>query len=327
MPAYAQLSRLSQIARLRPYAIEFAARFGLAGSRISVATHAYNTTFRLDHPQGRFALRINVNSIREPGHILTEAAWLDVLEREGAPTLRLRRTPEGESVVIGEIGPLGRPLMAVCSHWIEGRKLSSAPSDRDVREVGKLTAQLHKSRPALPPEAVPAPVTNSLMGDAWIMPDRGFGSAALEDALALSESALTKLCAIQPAQLLHYDLHQWNLKKTDRGLVALDFDDCRLAPPLMDAAITHYYMRGVRGKAIDKPYFEGLGYWPADAGLSEFEFESLVFGRRIMLANAFFSMAMTTGPRPEEYAQATVDRAEHFMRTKVYDPRSLATSS
>ncbi len=326
MPTYSERTRLAQIALLRPFAREFAAEFGLANARIRLATHAYNTTFRLDHPSGTYALRINVNSDRAPEHIRTEVAWLESLAAEGAPTLRLRQAQNGESIVMRPTGPLGRPLMAVCSHWIGGRRISMAPTDRDVREVGQLTARLHRSRPILPSGAVPAPDSDTLMGIKWALPDHGFRSAALEDALALSESALARLRTLQPVQLIHYDLHQGNLKRSAEGLIVLDFDDCRLSPPFMDCAITHYYMRGIRGKAIDKPYFQGLGYLPSNTGLTDKEFECLVFGRRIMLANAFFTMVLSDWLVPEEYARETVSRAEQFMQTFVYDPPTMRKS-
>lgn len=324
MNAYAQKSTRAQILYLRRHAEAFAQEFGLEGSRISVLAHAYNTTFRVEHPvRGKFALRININSPRSPGNVISEVAWLIDLEQRGAATLRLLPSPAGDYVISRTSDLFDRPLVAVCSHWVEGRTLSNKPSYRELYMLGSLTRKLHESKPEMPGSAELAVQQDTLLGDKWTLPDRGFQSDALEECLALAESSLAKLRSVQPAQLIHFDLHQWNLKRKGDRLIALDFDDCRLAPPLMDAAISLHYLRGVRGISVDEPYFQGFGARPEDVGLTSFEFESLVMGRRLMLVNAYFDMVMSGGPDRNEYARIAIRRAEHFLKQKVYDPPSV----
>ncbi len=103
-------------------------------------------------------------------------------------------------------------------------------------------------------------------------------------------------------QIVHGDLHVWNVHVHRDDLWALDFEDVMWATPAQDLAVTLYYLgdrpdRDELGAAFRRGY-EQVASWPAeDADLDVF-----MAARRILFVNSVFGID-------------TIDTAEFLRRS------------
>ncbi|WP_221088057.1 phosphotransferase enzyme family protein [Deinococcus aquaedulcis] len=288
---FAQLSRPAQVARLRASAQAALQAYPLEVRRLRLLNHGFNTTFRVDTTSGeRYALRLNVNSRRSPAQLAAEVAWLAALAQDTDLQLPVPR-PRRDGALLGEVWneALGAPLPATLFSWLPGRDLGEQATPRQLREVGRAAALLHRHAQGftLPAGVALQSLRDPLMG----MGDNlRPGPLLPEDALAVVQAVrtqvdavLARLYAAQAPRPLHADLHLWNVKWHRGRLSVFDFDDSGLGLPVQDLTISAYYLRP---KAeLEAALLDGYAAVAPLPDVAPADYETLVAGRAVVLLN------------------------------------------
>lgn len=292
---FADRSNRSQIATLRPYAQKFAQQFGLKPLKISIANHGFNSTFKIVTASGDYALRINTHSIRTPQNLRAEIAWTSQLAKSPISAARPHGSPSGEYILNADLPGHPRPIAAVCYHWLPGRRFPANPSVDLYKSLAVTTANLHKNVPNLA-DNESLPTLTDCCHDydfRFTKPEHTLHLPLFQEIRDQANATLKKLAKTNPPQVIHYDLHRSNLKRQGDQIYVLDFDDCLIAPPLMDIAISFYYFRGKPEiRNLEPDFWAAYGSHYSDYGLSEREFEALIAGRRLMLINEFVAIPL-----------------------------------
>lgn len=260
MRPFSDLSSRGQVRRMRLLADRAMADYRLAGARLELLTHLFNTTFRVTAPDGqRYTLRI-----QRQGHLLTpelrsELLWLAALRRETDLAVpEPVPTRAGELLTVAETPGVPEPRACVLFRWMDGRFLERQLTPRHLDQVGVLTARLqeHAARWTPPPEFTRRRV-DSISGFARRQPDPladtviDHTRALLDDLLSpeaaeIVAAVLRRVRAVQQALgygpdtfgLIHGDLHQENYLFHGDTVCAIDFDDCGYGHWLYDLMVT-----------------------------------------------------------------------------------------
>lgn len=329
MTPYSELEPRAQIALLRPYAAEFAAEYGLEPIKISLANHGFNTTFRIDTKDKTYALRMNINSVRSIENLRAEIFWTSHLADSPVNAAKPVKAKNGDWILIRTIPSLPRETAVAVYEWLPGRKFPGVPSAGTMRELGRVTRLLNENTAGLElPKGAALPVFEDvLLGKPLQLTEHGFtGDLGVMQAVVDQANDVVKVLGKKPAQIIHYDLHRYNIMKQGSTLYVLDFDDCLLGWPMVDASVSIYYARTFKPSANfrsvkETAYWKGFGSQPTDHGISERDFEALVASRRVMLCNELFQM-MNADYRKNVvvYANKGAELMASFLKTGVYDP-------
>ena len=303
-----------QVARLRPTALAALAHYPIEVSSLRLLNHGFNTTFRVDSVDGRrFSLRLNVNSRRTDAFIGAEMAWLAALSAETdvwAPTPQ--RSRDGALLVHVEFADLARTLPAALFEWLPGPNLGDHATPVQMREVGKLTADLHTHGERWsPPAGTELPAIDTILMD---MPyrlgdDHPLLSAADHDLIDLAFSHVQAhydaLFAGARRHPLHADIHGGNLKWYRGRLSVFDFDDSGVGVPAQDLAISAYYLRD--NVAQETALLEGYQMVRSLPSYTTDQYEAMVASRNLVLLNELI----------------TTTNAQFLAMLPTYVPRSI----
>jgi len=278
MKPFVELTLAGRERRLRRMALKVLEHFDLDAARVRLMTNAYNAIFRVDTAdQARCVVRIMRPGERSDQEILSQAAWLAELGRQGVRVSYPIPNRHGDLVtrVAAPGVPEARQGM-VCS-WVPGTSLGARFSPGGVEQQGALMARMHACAAGY---ALPADFRVKVYDcpypypEPWVLDDPA-SLAALPDPardqvgslIPRVEAALANLAASGIArQLLHGDLHQWNVMVADGEVYAIDFDDLLLGWPVQDVGITLFYYR-VRPdfadvQAVFRRGYESVRPWP-----------------------------------------------------------------
>lgn len=321
MKPFSEASHRVQIAHLRGLAREAAAAFGLADAHIRLINFGFNATYRVRHTSGDFALRLNVNSKRSVDQVRGEVFWTSRLrERTGGAYPEAVPTAGGEPIARIWSRLVGRELPAVLYRWVPGRLGSSVLTPTVARQMGAAMAQMHRQSADMAfPAGASRPLLRSFLDDlAWQFD----GDREFEEARKWADAAFARL-ASRPAQAIHFDLHPHNVLVDGDRLTVIDFDDSVLGWPGIDAAQTMFYLRSYpEREPLEAAFFEGLESSIPALGLSTAEFEALVAGRALLLANDIVT-AVTASlvEYAPKYVERTRRRLSRFLETGRFDPQ------
>lgn len=328
MSDFASLTTREQMRRLRRVAQEALANWPLEVRRLWLINHDYNTTFGVQtEPGARYALRINVNSRRTPQELNAEAQWLLALARDTpitVPTPQLTRDGALRAEVYVE--ELGRELPVVLMSWLPGRELGFRASAARMREVGRLTAALHQHAATweLPPDAALPRFDDPLFND----PDRLTDHAEIDswgpdarvvvtESLKLTKKVFAETRLADHLRPLHADLHGANLKWDDCQLAVFDFDDSGLGVPVLDLAISAYYLRP--NPAREAGLLEGYADLAALPAYTSEQFEGLIASRNLLMMNDVIgSSTASTREMMPRYLRNSIRKLRHFLETGTY---------
>lgn len=319
MRSFGELTQRQQIASLRRTAEQAAREFGFPGSRLSLVAHAYNTTFRLEHETGRYAMRISVGSTRTEAQIAGEVAWVEALAQETDVLVpRPVKTPSGGWLARIANPDFEAPRSVVLYHWLEGRHLSAYVSENSAEKIGQLMSKLHDHGASFRfPAGTERPELKDVIDSLpWRLPNEPLWTDAREEAQAAMD-----MQAKLPRQVTHFDVHFGNVKIHQGQIGVFDFDDSLMAWPGMDVAQSMFYMRRrKKAAAVERGLWRGLGKSCEDYGLTSKEFEALVAGRSLLLAcdllghqNAELRAMAPT------YIQNTEARLKHWRKAGRFD--------
>ncbi len=285
------MSARRQVALLKGLAGPLLASYGMRGAELSLLNHGFNTSFKVIHKGKKFALRINMNSVKSHEGVLAEVQLVRFLAERGFPCPRPVALNSGEFVGRVFVEPLGGEVDAVLFEWLPGSALADKPSEAKWFEAGRLMAELHghtKNWQPKAPAALPE-VDDALMGAEFRIGTSTHEAITDElrelsaDLIAQTDKFFKKQREQRPPRLVHTDMHGYNLMSNRGKISVFDFDDAGMGYEVQDLANSVFYMR-------DEPKFESAlrdGYGSAATlpASTELEFEQLLAARTVLLLN------------------------------------------
>ena len=198
-----------------------------------------NSTFLVQTRAKRYALRIHRDNYHSRKSIHSELLWLDALQGDtGIVTPRALPGLNGERVQTLPL-PDGSHRNIVLFEWIDGEMPTATMNPRTFRQLGEVTARLHRhSRQWQKPADLERIIWNH---STMVGPQGHWGywrtapGLCHEDALIMDAAVACmekKLCAYGLSAhrfgLIHADLRLTNLLLHKDGPRVIDFDDCGL---------------------------------------------------------------------------------------------------
>ncbi|WP_026372622.1 phosphotransferase enzyme family protein [Agrococcus lahaulensis] len=322
---YDDLDEAMQVEALRPAALAAADAFGLEVARMEPVLHGYNTTFAVDDERGRrFALRVGTNSHSTPAHAAAQQSWLaDIAERTDVRVPEPLRALDGRWSVEVDSPALGRSVLVTIASWLEGPDAREL-DEESARQLGRTMARLHEhAEHWRPPEGSSLPRLDApLFGDADLLSEApGLDPrerSVLAEAWERAADAFERLHRGAALRPIHADLHGGNLKWHGGRVAVFDFDDCGFGLPVLDLAISAFYLRG-GDPAPERALLAGYAELAPLPEVSPADFEALVAARQLLLANALLS-STTASLRAESlpYLRTSIGRLEQWLRTGAF---------
>ena len=330
MTEYADLSDADQVEVLRPVALAAASAFGLEITRMELAAHAYNTTFRLDAADGRtWALRVGTGSKSTPVHVVAQQSWLEAIAAQTEVLVPVpRRTTAGGWYAEVDAPALDRTLLVTAASWLPGDDLGALDPEQ-AHELGRVAARLHaQAEHWSPPDGGALPrLDEPLFGDqdrldtaTWLDADE---RAVIDRAREVATEVFARLHDGAELRPLHGDLHRGNLKwvrEGDRGRLAVfDLDDCGYGLPLVDLAIAVFYLREgdeEDARRVEDALWEGYASLAGVPDHRPEDVEALLAARQLLLAHDLLSTTTAEmRAMAPEYAHTTARRLRHWLDT------------
>ena len=287
-PMFANLSIEQQVETMLPLAKEIIDGFDLGECELESINHEFNSTFKVTAANGElFALRINVNSQRTLPNLKAEIFWVEQLA--AVEDLRLPapvKTKSGEYISKAWHPMLERELFAVLFTWLEGEELGDEPTEEMMRATGRAMARMHiAARETQLPADAALPIVNDMFwgnADAIAPSDQltAEDKATLARAIERIEATTKAMYARTKPQLIHADVHPWNVMWQGDDVAVFDFDDCVIGLPVQDIAVTLYYNDTAEQ---DAAFLAGYQETTPLPDYSEEEMQILRLQRRIFL--------------------------------------------
>jgi Ser/Thr protein kinase RdoA (MazF antagonist) len=247
--AFADLSIEQQVDTMLPLAHQIIEGYGLGACELESINHEYNSTFKVTVASGeRFALRINVNSQRTLENLKAEIFWVEQLATE--PAINVPRpvmNSSGEYISKAWHPMLERDLFAVLFTWLEGEELGDEPTEEMMQATGRAMAHMHvASRDTKLAQDAQLPIVDDMFwgyGDALSPSDQltTDEKAMLSRAIRVIDQTTKAMYSRTKPQLIHADIHPWNVMWFEGDVAVFDFDDCVIGLPAQDIAVTLYY--------------------------------------------------------------------------------------
>jgi Ser/Thr protein kinase RdoA (MazF antagonist) len=322
---YLALTRRAQMHHIRALVPVALADYDIEARRVRLVAHEYNTTFRVDTVDGRrFALRVNVNSVKEQAHLDAELAWLTSLRDEtDIPVPAPVPTRLGAFRTSARCGILERELPIVLMTWLPGRNLDEERVDA-YRALGRVVARLHEHASAwTPPTGGAFPshgdvllgLPNLLGGDHPALDDAG--RAVLAEAHRVAQRAYDELMAAGPVHAIHADLHGDNVKWFRRRIAVFDFDDAADGVPAQDLGVAAYYLRSK--PSLESALLEGYAQVREPPAATAAHVEAVLAGRNLVLVNDVIGgLGAADRDFAEPYVRNTVVKLRAFLDSGVY---------
>jgi Ser/Thr protein kinase RdoA (MazF antagonist) len=212
---------------------------------------------------------------------------------------------------------LERELFAVLFTWLEGEELGDEPTEEMMRATGRAMAHMHaaSSNTKLPSDSK-LPIVDDIFwgyGDTISPSDQVTDDekATLGRAIERIEKTTGAMYARSKPQLIHADIHPWNVMWHEGDVSVFDFDDCVIGLPAQDIAVTLYYNDTAEQDAAFLAGYQEVASLPE---YSEREMNVLKLQRRIYLLSYILE---TDNPEHRamvpEYLEKTLHRVEQVL--------------
>lgn len=319
--AWEALTEAGKLRRLRPLAMDALTRYPIAPLRLRLVGGFTNAVFRVDTAEATYALRIDYLQDHPDSSTAIELAWLDALARDTElDVCRVVHSGDGASSVCAEGSGVPGARRCTLFGWVPGKPLASALSEARYQTLGRLSAGLHEHGAAFQPPETPMAWDRVFYWPEELDPVvirasehahhfAGNRKALLETAITTVERAFDKLDPAG-AQVVHADLHPWNVHVYRNRMIALDFEDVSWAHRVQDVATTLFYERDNAAYPDLRAAFEegycSVAPWPASY---EGELEHFMAARTIM----FINFVLNIDDDPGEYLETAFPRLERFV--------------
>lgn len=305
-----------------PVAQKIAELYGLGDAQLECINHQFNSTFKVVDPSGRtHALRINLNSTRTLENLRAEVFWVCQIATRSQPKVPAPVANLSGDYITTEWHPeLARHVNAVLFEWLDGSELGDEPTQEQLRATGRALAQLHEAARG---QSIPAEGALDRADELfWGSPNHFEVSPlittqdrqTLESALEELSNVIANLYARQSPQLIHADVHPWNVMWQGQDVAIFDFDDCMIGLPVQDLSISLYYLDT---EEQEQALLDGYRQVRTLPDYTEFEMRALKLHRRILLLNYLLE---TQNPEHREmipeYLAETLRRIAVFMESR-----------
>jgi Ser/Thr protein kinase RdoA (MazF antagonist) len=290
----------SEATRLLPLAQRALERYPFLTREVThLATHS-NVLFRVLAESGeQMVLRVGTPHGNTRSNIEVEVAWLDALDRETAlEVVKPIRTSSGTMIVDEYDEHIDKERSCVLFSWIPGQPMADGSGSFAYRLLGAMAASLQAHGAAwTPPEHVdlrvwdrvfyyqdfdPVIIENPLYSHLFDVPR----VTTINTAIELAEEVISDSYATTPRQIVHGDLHEWNVHLAGSRLYAFDFEDVMMALPAQDVATCLYSSRNSDVKeqirAAFRRGYESILPWPV---IDERQLDGFHAARQVMLMN------------------------------------------
>ena len=283
-------------------------------NEVSLINNEYNATFKVVTKDGqRFALRININSPRSIANLKAEIAWVNFLAADARVNVPHPISSADEQYFVTlNYGSKESEFKCVLYSWLDGEELGDDPTFEQLRSLGAAMATLHLSSKdfRLPVDAQ-LPIFKDplwetkdhlLSSKSVLEPD---AKALVAQAMAVIKSEIDTLYDQHSMQIIHADLHGWNVKWHNNKVAVFDFDDCGFGLPVQDLATAIYYLDTPEQEAALKEGYASIADLP---DYTENQMQMFLTQRRIILLNYLY------GTSNEEHRAMIPDYLEESLR-------------
>ncbi len=317
-----QVKRLTRLARaaLAHYALKNAS---LKDAELSLIAHWQNTTFWVDTPDKRYALRVNRPASQSLASIRSELLWLEALTRDTdlcVPTPYRNDVGELLTIVAGETGTRHCVLFS----WLDGDFLDEKLTPAHLETVGAFTAKLHRhSETFVPPPGFERRRLewDGQMSNFFTQPNTRANPVVTPDLWTLFDEVRSRTEPVMTALgrspdvygLVHNDVYQENMLFAEGAVQVFDFDNCGYAHYLLDAAVTLAQVRKHADYAQKRAaYLKGYARHRA---LSQGELDGLeaFLAARVLLLALYYA-SQTDNPKMKAAAPAYITGAAADLR-------------
>lgn len=263
-----------------------------------LATHS-NVLYRVVTTAGeQMVLRMGKPGGNTRSNIEFEVRWLDAIRNDTDLDVVVPiHAEDGAMIIEADGGDGSRPC--VLFSWVPGVPLATGAGTFGYRLLGEMSAALQAhGRAWSPPDAgrmrrwdrvfyydretepviINQPVYDHLFGSV--------GRRVINQAGELATTVIEESWGSGEPQVVHGDLHEWNVHLSRGRLYAFDFEDVMLALPSQDVAISLYSSRTGEGRDQARQAFrrgfESIGEWPV---ADERQLDGFHAARQIMLMN------------------------------------------
>lgn len=284
-----------------------------------LATHS-NVMFRVVTEAGQqFVLRVCTPHANSRTNIEIEVAWLDALRHEtDLDVVEPIRSNSGQLIIDEFDDGIEKERSCILFSWVPGQPMAGGSGTFAYRLLGAMSAALQKhGRAWSPPEGASMRIWDQVFYydrdlDPVIVTEAKYSHIfdpgrlkVIESAVALSSAVIQESYGTGRVQVVHGDLHEWNVHLSGSRLHAFDFEDVMIALPAQDASISLYSSRNSDIKDdIRRAYrtgFESVAEWPI---IDERQLDGFHAARQAMLMN----YAARTLPANEAF-----DYVDHVM--------------
>jgi Ser/Thr protein kinase RdoA (MazF antagonist) len=301
----------SELLEIAGKALQF---FPLEIKEISLINNEYNATFKVETNEGtQFALRINVNSPRSIANLKAEIAWVNFLTTDARVKVpHPIASSKGDYFVTFPHGDKGSELKCVLYSWLEGEELGDEPTPEQIRSLGAAMATLHLSSKdfelpidaELPDFKDPMWETEDFLLSAKSVLDLD-ARALVAQALEMIKLEIDALYREHAQQIIHADLHGWNVMWHNGEIAVFDFDDCGFGLPVQDLATAIYYLDTPEQDVALKEGYASVAELPP---YTESQMQMFMIQRRIILLNYLYETSN------EEHRAMIPDYLEESLR-------------
>ena len=286
---------------LLPVARKVLERYPFQVSRIEhLETHS-NVMFRVETDRGgQMVLRVGTPHANSRSNIEIEVAWLLALNEETDLDLVKPVASSSGEFIVDEIDPdLGQARTCVLFTWVPGEAMGDGAGPFAYRSLGRVCAALqqHGSGWAPPNGAQPRKWDRVFYYDQDFDPivisdpsySHLFGperERVINKAGEMAQAVIEAEWSRVTPQIVHGDLHEWNVHIVGGRMYVFDFEDVMLATPAQDVSIALYSSRQsqAREASVDafRRGYESVRPWPIE---NDRQLDSLHAARQIMLMN------------------------------------------
>ena len=289
-------------------------------NEVSLINNEYNATFKVTAADStNYALRININSPRSAENIRAEVAWVKFLENvDGILTPRPIANRSGKFVTTVTHAHSGRELNCILYSWLDGEEVGDEPTLEQLHALGQAMARMHASSKdfVLPSDAaLPSFQDPFWETEDFLLSDKSKLDSGEKDVIDAAFKKITArtdaLYSRENPQIIHADLHGWNMKWHNNQLSIFDFDDSGIGLPIQDIATALYYLDTPEQDEAMLNGYTSVRQLPPH---TKADLEMLLIHRRLMLLNYLYE---TNNQEHQEmiptYLEETLRRLRVFL--------------
>ena len=289
-------------------------------NEVSLINNEYNATFKVTAADStNYALRININSPRSAENIRAEVAWVKFLEKvDGILTPRPIANRSGKFVTTVTHAHSGRELNCILYSWLDGEEVGDEPTLEQLHALGQAMARMHASSKdfVLPSDAaLPSFQDPFWETEDFLLSDKSKLDSGEKDLISAAFKKIISrtdaLYSRENPQIIHADLHGWNMKWHNNQLSIFDFDDSGIGLPIQDIATALYYLDTPEQDEAMLNGYTSVRQLPPH---TKADLEMLLIHRRLMLLNYLYE---TKNQEHQEmiptYLEETLRRLRVFL--------------